>query len=159
MNISRFDTQELVAAGIFPIATEGESTLYKKVREVPTFAQYNPAALKRHKKDFMDYAKFIESIELGNTPAAKERTSFSASDLEFEQSGRPRVPDPIRNINGIETSATMQQIIRVYLTRHYSKSRKIHSLINPIFTRQQISPRARMGLFPSSPSFHPGKII
>jgi hypothetical protein len=157
--MSRHDTQELVAAGIFPIATEGDSTQYKKVREVPTFAQYNPGAVKRYKKDFMSYAKFIEGIELGNTPAGKERTGFVASDLEFEQSGRPRVPDPIRNINGIETSATKQQIIRVYLTRHYSKSRQIYCLINPIFTRQQISPRARMGLFPSRPSFHPGKII
>ena len=76
MNISRFDTQELVAAGIFPIATEGESTLYKKVREVPTFAQYNPGAVKRQKKDFMNTQSSLKALNWGTHPWARRGPVF-----------------------------------------------------------------------------------
>lgn len=69
----------------------------------------------------MAYARHIASIESGTTPAGKVKTNFSMSDLEFEESGMPRVPNPIHNLNGIETSATKQQIIRVFVTKHYSK--------------------------------------
>jgi hypothetical protein len=67
--------------------------------------------------------KDIAAILNGTSPAAEKKSAdFSAADLKFDASGLPRVPDPILNVNGRETNATQQQIIRIYMTKHYSES-------------------------------------
>lgn len=110
-----------MSEGKLPVPRNSDPTGYQSVREVPTFAQYNPAAFKAMRIAYMAYAKYVASIELGTAAAERDITSFSAADLKFDDSGLPRVPDPIQNINGIETSATKQQVLRVYLTKHYSE--------------------------------------
>ena len=86
---------------------------------IPTFRQHNPEAYKAMNSAYINYIKFVSSMQNGTVPPAKE-TSFSAADLQYSNSGLPRVPAAIKNNNGIETNLTQQQIIRVYLTRHYS---------------------------------------
>jgi hypothetical protein len=90
------------------------------VREVPTFAQYNPAAYKEMKNAYIKYIKHIAAIEKGTEPPNNEVTSFSVKDLTSDTAGRPQLPRPIRNVNGVETNMIQQQIIRAYLTKHYS---------------------------------------
>lgn len=69
--------------------------------------------------DFVAYIKHISSIEKGTVPAAKA-VMFRLKDVQLDESGVPRVPDPIRNVNNLETNLTQQQIIRAYFTKHYS---------------------------------------
>jgi len=76
--------------------------------------------MKALKKEYISYITTISSIEKG-TDKWKPITKFSDSDLTYTTSGFPQVPPPIRNVNGIETSLTQQQIIRSYFTAHYSE--------------------------------------
>src|SRR6266567_148580 len=86
---------------------------------VPTFQQYNPAAYKTFKTAYLTYIKHVASIENGTEPVQKT-TNFSMADLTYSKKGLPLVPAPMKNINGVETNLTQQQIIRAYLTKHYS---------------------------------------
>jgi hypothetical protein len=86
---------------------------------VPTFQQHNPMAYKVMTSAFLTYIKLVSLIENGTLPPMKER-NFLASDLTYSSSGLPQVPMAIKNNNGIERNHTQQQIIRIYLTRHYS---------------------------------------
>jgi len=72
------------------------------------------------RKAYLGYTKHIAAIEKGTEPQMKN-TTFTGIDLPYATSGLPQVPGPIRNINGIETQLTQQQIIRTYLTAHYSE--------------------------------------
>jgi len=86
---------------------------------IPTFWQHNPAAYKAMKTAFLNYIKIVSTIENG-TETVKGTTNFSMADLTYTSTGLPWVPDPIRNVNEVETNLTQQQIIRSYLTKHYS---------------------------------------
>ena len=83
--------------------------------------QYDPAAYKAFKKAYLQYIKHVASIENGGEMPEKEVTSFSATDLEIDDRGMPRVPDPIVNINKMETNITQQQVIRALFTKHYGE--------------------------------------
>jgi hypothetical protein len=73
------------------------------------------------RKSYVKYVKHVSSIEKGTTTAtAPDFSTFKMTDLDVEASGYPWVPDPIRNVNNIETNVTQQQIIRSYFTKHYS---------------------------------------
>jgi len=109
----------LIANGKFSIPSGPDPETSRKVGSVPTFAQYNPKGFKSMTNDFVAYIKHISSIEKGTVPAAKEIT-FRLKDVQLDESGVPRVPDPIRNVNNIETNLTQQQIIHAYFTKHYS---------------------------------------
>ena len=99
-----------------------DPTVYLGATQVPTFAQYNPAAYKALKKSYLPYIKHIAAIEKG-TEIPNQIGKFTVADLTYEPSGLPRVPAAIKNINGIETSLMQQQILRAYLKKHYSESR------------------------------------
>ena len=90
-------------------------------RNIPTFAQFDPGAVKLAMASFLKYVKHVVALLNGSDTADKTITTFSAADLKFEPSGLPQVPDPIRNVNRIETNTTQQQIIRTYLTKQYSE--------------------------------------
>jgi hypothetical protein len=93
----------------------------ERVRQVPTFQQYDPAAYKAMRKSYLKYVKHVGSIEKGTTTVTvPDVSTFTVTDLDVEAGGYPRVPDPIRNVNNIETNVTQQQIIRSYFTKHYS---------------------------------------
>lgn len=92
----------------------------KSAKDVPTFSQFNPKAFKAMKDAFVMYIKHISALEKGTDAGAKTATAFSINDVKLDKAGVPRVPDPIRNVNNIETNVTQQQIIRGYLTKHYS---------------------------------------
>jgi len=106
-----------VSAGTF---RKSSTTTDGAGSQVPTFAQYAPEAMKALKKEYLGYIKHISSIENG-TDQWKPVTKFSESDLAYATSGVPQVPPPIRNVNGIETSLTQQQIIHAYFTAHYGE--------------------------------------
>jgi len=118
---NRLDTQDAVAAGILPTGPDEDPTPYVGVREVPTFAQYNPSAYKAVKNAYVKYIKHIAAVEQGTQPLQQLNTNFAVADLTCDADGRPQLPNPIRNINGIETNVTQQQIIRSYLSKHYSE--------------------------------------
>ncbi|KAF8955816.1 hypothetical protein BDZ97DRAFT_1926279 [Flammula alnicola] len=119
MSYSVFDTQSLVADGTLSTPADSNSTGYRGVRQVPTFSQYDPTAYQAIKKAYLKYIKHIASIEKGTAPAANTMTNFTMADLKCEPSGLPRLPDPIRNSNSIETNIIRQQIIRAYVAKHY----------------------------------------
>ncbi|KAF8962367.1 hypothetical protein BDZ97DRAFT_1920636 [Flammula alnicola] len=116
-----FDTQSLVANSTLSTPADSNSTGYCRVRQVPMFSQYDPMAYQAMKKAYLKYIKHIASIEKGTSPAANTVTNFTMADLKCEPSGLPRLPDPIRNSNSIETNITRQQIIRAYVAKHYSE--------------------------------------
>ncbi|KAF8961700.1 hypothetical protein BDZ97DRAFT_1921028 [Flammula alnicola] len=120
MSYSVFDTQSLVADGTLSTPADSNSTGYRGVRQVPTFSQYDPTAYQAMKKAYLKYIKHIASIEKGTAPAVNTVTNFTMADLKCEPSGLPRLPDPIRNSNSIETNITRQQIIRAYVAKHYN---------------------------------------
>jgi len=91
-------------------------------KHVPTFQQYAPEAFKDMRKAYLGYIKHVGMLEKGPEPQTKSST-FTAIDLIYATSGLPKVPGPKKNINGIETHITQQQIIRTYLTAHYSECR------------------------------------
>jgi hypothetical protein len=87
----------------------------------PTFRQYKPAAFKALKQEYMLYVKHIVSLANGATPVAVQKSlNFQTSDLQYSKGGLPSVPAAIRNDNNVETNMTQQQIIRAYLSKHYS---------------------------------------
>ena len=99
-----------------------DPTVYRAATQVPTFAQYDPAAYKALKKSYLPYIKHIAAIEKGTEPP-KQLGKFTGADLTYDSSGLPRVPVAIKNINSIETSLTQQQILRAYTKKHYSEFR------------------------------------
>jgi hypothetical protein len=72
------------------------------------------------RKAYLGYIKHVGMLERGTEPQTKSSTS-TAIDLIYATSGLPQVPGPKKNINGVETRHTQQQIIRTYLTAHYSE--------------------------------------
>lgn len=87
----------------------------------PTFRQYKPAAFKALKQEYMLYVKHIVSSANGATPVTVQKSlNFQTSDLQYSKGGLPSVPAAIRNDNNVETNMTQQQIIRAYLSKHYS---------------------------------------
>src|SRR6267378_863412 len=86
---------------------------------IPTFRQHNPTAYNAIKKAYLTYIKVISSMENG-TELVQKTTKFGIPDLTYTSNGLPRVPAAIRNIHGVETNLTQQQIIRSYMTKHYS---------------------------------------
>ena len=93
-------------------------------KHVPTFQQYAPEAFKDMRKAYLGYIKHVGKLERGTEPqteSSTESSTFTAVDLIYATSGLPQVPAPKKNINGIETRHTQQQIIRTYLTAHYSE--------------------------------------
>ena len=115
------DTQTLIADGVLPIPVMADPAAAQRVRQVPTFEQYDPSMYKALRKSYVKYVKHVSSIEKGTTTAtAPDFSTFTIADLDLEAGGYPRVPDLIRNVNNIETNVTQQQIIRSYFTKHYS---------------------------------------
>ncbi|KAF8956035.1 hypothetical protein BDZ97DRAFT_1925910 [Flammula alnicola] len=95
---------------------------------VPTFLQFNPTAHREFKKAYVKYIKHISSLESGTqqptvTAAGPTGTIFKLADLQFNPSGLPRVPDVMKNTQGIESSLMQQSMIRVYWTKHYALAR------------------------------------
>jgi len=72
------------------------------------------------KKAYLGYTKHLAMLDKG-VEAPRQPTRFSDSDLTYTTSGVPQVPAAIKNINGVETSLTQQQIIRSYLKAHYGQ--------------------------------------
>ena len=115
------DTQTLIVDGVLLIPVMADPVAAQRVRQVPTFEQYDPSMYKALRKSYVKYVKHVSSIEKGTTTVMAPNFSiFKMTDLDLEASGYPQVPDPIRNVNNIETNVTQQQIIRSYFTKHYS---------------------------------------
>ena len=115
------DTQTLIADGVLPIPVMVDPAAAQRVRQVPTFEQYDPSMYKALRKSYMKYVKHVSSIEKGTTTVmAPDFSTFKMTNLNLEASSYPWVPNPIRNVNNIETNVTQQQIIHSYFTKHYS---------------------------------------
>ena len=122
----RHDTQSWVGAG--PPAGSN-STTRQAGKRIPTFQQWAPQAFKALRKEYCGYTKHIGKIENGTEPQIRT-TTFTGVDLTYSTSGLPQVPGAIRNINGIETHVTQQQIIRTYLTAHYGRWHRMYLTVN-----------------------------
>lgn len=124
------DTQTFIADGILPVM--GDPAAAARVRQVPTFEQFDPVIFKGLRKSYVRYTKHVAAVEKGTTlPPAPGLSKFKVADLSLEATGYPRVPDPIRNVNNIETNVTQQQIIRSYFRKHYGM-REFIKILSPI---------------------------